>query len=206
VASSGKMIVLDGPDGCGKTTQAGLLVEAMRGRGLSVLAVRDPGGTALSERIRRLLLGPDAGDISARAEVLLYMASRAELVARIIRPALEQGRIVIADRFYSSSAAYQGVGRGLGVEEVLALARFACDGVEPTLTIILDMDPMDAFRRRGAQAADRIERRPIEYHQRVRLGFQEFAQAFPERVRLISAAQPIEVVAAGVMAEVERVL
>ena len=202
----GRLIVLDGPDGCGKTTQVHLLAEALRGRGLEVATVRDPGGTSLGERVRRWLLRPASGEVSARAEVLLYMASRAELTARIILPAVMAGKVVVADRFYWASVAYQGVGRGLGVEPVLDLARFACAGLEPTLTVILDMDPMDALRRRGEGSPDRIESRSIAYHQRVRAGFRQLAEAYPEVVKLVPADGPIEAVHAQVMREVEGVL
>lgn len=206
MAERGRMIVLDGVDGCGKTTQAGLLTEVLRGRGLEVATVRDPGGTVLGERIRHILLNPASGDISAKAEVLLYMASRAELCARIIQPALRAGKVVVADRFYSASVAYQGVARGVGVKPVLALARFACAGLRPSLTLILDMDPMDAMRRAGQKAVDRIESRSIAYHRRVREGFRQLAEAGAEPVRIISADGTVEEVHARIMAEVERVL
>ena len=203
---SGRLIVLDGLDGSGKSTQVRLLAEALRGRGLEVVTVRDPGGTALGEQVRRWLLSPTSGEVSARAEVLLYMASRAELTARIIRPALEGGKVVVADRFYSASVAYQGVGRGLGVAPVVELARFACDGVVPDLTIILDMDPMDALRRRGDAPLDRIESRAIAYHRRVREGFRQLADEGGEKVRLIPADDTIEAVHRRILGEVERVL
>lgn len=203
---SGRLIVLDGLDGSGKSTQVRLLAEALRGRGLEVVTVRDPGGTALGEQVRRWLLSPTSGEVSARAEVLLYMASRAELTARIIRPALEGGKVVVADRFYSASVAYQGVGRGLGVAPVVELARFACDGVVPDLTIILDMDPMDALRRRTDAPLDRIESRAIAYHRRVREGFRQLADEGGEKVRLIPADDTIEAVHRRILGEVERVL
>jgi len=206
VTASGAMIVLDGPDGCGKTTQVKLLSEALRERGHEVVQVRDPGGTSVGDRIRRILLSPTSGDISGRAELLLYMASRAELTARIIAPALTAGKVVVADRFYSASVAYQGVGRGLGVKTVLTLARFACRKLEPTLTLILDMDPMDAMRRRGDGEADRIESRSVAYHQRVRQGFLDLAESFPDAVKTIDARQSVEAVHARIMEEVARVL
>jgi len=200
------MIVLDGPDGCGKTTQVRLLADALRERGLAVTTVRDPGGTSLGERVRRWVLSPISGEVSARAEVLLYMASRAELTARIILPAMRAGKVVVADRFTSASVAYQGVGRGLGIEPVLDLAAFACAGLEPTLTIVLDMDPMDALRRGEGEPADRIESRSIAYHRRVREGFRQLAEAHPESVTLVPADASVAVVHARVMDEVDRVL
>lgn len=202
----GTLIVLDGPDGCGKSTQVGLVSATLRERGRQVTAVRDPGGTSIGDRIRKILLSPVSGDVTARAEVLLYMASRAELAARIIRPALKAGKVVVADRFYSASVAYQGVGRGLGVKPVLALAKYACAGLQPALTLILDMDPMDALRRRGDGQADRIESRSIAYHQRVREGFRQLAQMFPETVKLIPADGTVEAVHGRIMGEVEGVL
>ena len=202
----GRFIVLDGPDGCGKTTQAGLLAEALAARDLQVTTVRDPGGTDLGEAVRSLLLNPASGDISPEAETLLYMASRAELTARIILPALEAGRVVIADRFYSATVAYQGVGRGLGVEPILELARFACRGLVPDLTLIFDIDPIQALRRRPEPAPDRIEARPLSYHRRVHDGFRRLVEVLPGRVCLIPASDPIEVVHRRVLEEVEGVL
>ena len=186
----GRFFVLDGIDGVGKTTQLQLLAKALRKRGRRLLVVRDPGDTPLGKKLRTLLLG-HKGRMCPRTEALLYAASRAQLVAERIRPALAKGIIVLSDRYSTATLAYQGA---LGLSEGLAEAcRFAEDGVRPDLTIILDCPPRQAAKRRSGRKADRLEARGLAYQAAVRGGF--LVQARRDRnIRVVSAlGTPAEV-------------
>jgi dTMP kinase len=169
-AHPGLFLVLDGPDGGGKTTQAARLAEWLRGEGFEVVTCRDPGGTALGERLRPILLDRSAVPISLRAEMLLYMTSRAQLVDEVIAPALAAGKVVISDRYLLANIVYQGTAGGLLEEEIALVGMVATSGLLPDLTLVLDLAPADAQARVGA-ARDRIEDRPLFYHERVRAGF-----------------------------------
>lgn len=186
-------VTIEGGDGAGKTTLARLLHQELTARGHDVLLVREPGGTELGETLRLLLLDPTSR-IHPRAEALLYATARAALVAEVIRPALEAGRTVVADRFVDSSLAYQGEGRGLGVETVRAANELAVGGLRPDLVLVLDVAPDLAAARRGG-VPDRLEGSPEEFHARVRAGFLALARAEPDRFVVIDAAQPAEQVA-----------
>lgn len=171
------LIVFEGPEGAGKSTQLRLLSEWLVARGREVVAVREPGGTILGDEIRRILLDPDS-DIVPRAEALLFMASRAQLVERVLRPALEARSIVLVDRFFLSTYAYQGAGRGIPESDLAAANRIATAGVTPDLTVLLELSPeegMARVARRGAH--DRIERATNAFHTRVASAFREFATA-----------------------------
>jgi dTMP kinase len=181
-------ISFEGLDGSGKTTQAAMLADALELEGLTVVRVREPGGTATGERVRELLLDADAS-IGAAAEALLYAAARAQLVDEVIRPALARGETVVADRFIDSSLAYQGVARKLGVDEVLLVNRFATDGLMPNLTLLLELPQDEAASRRGG-TPDRMEAEGSGFHAEVARGFAEAAERFPERVRTIDASGP----------------
>lgn len=189
-------ISFEGLDGCGKTTQAALLADALRAEGGEVVAVREPGGTAAGERIRDLLLDPSA-QILPWAEALLYAAARAQLVGEVIRPALARGATVIADRFIDSSVAYQGVARGLGIDRVLAVNDAATGGLQPDRTLLLRIPAEDAAARRDGNA-DRIESEAGAFHQAVADGFSQAAARFPQRVRVVDAGGSREQVAARV--------
>ena len=193
-------ISFEGLDGCGKTTQAGLLAEAARAAGHEVVSVREPGGTAAGERIRALLLDPDAR-IAPWAEALLYAAARAELVAEVIRPALDRGATVIADRYVDSSLAYQGVARGLGVAEVLEVNLAATGRLLPDRTILIEL-PRDVATARRDGAVDRIEAEADAFHAAVADGFADVARRFPERIVVVDGAGQPEDVASRVQAEV----
>ncbi len=173
--SRGFFIVLDGPEGCGKSTQAERLVERLRRQGLEATSVRDPGGTAVSENIRELLLSTETGDILPITEMLLYMASRAEMIQRIIRPALENGLTVVSDRFVSSTIAYQGYAGGLEPAEIELVAQVACQGIRPDLTIILDLPAEEGFAR-IQRKHDRMELKGLEFHRKVRQGFRRLTR------------------------------
>lgn len=201
----GTLIAFEGIDGCGKTTQVDRAVAWLRDRGADPLLVREPGGTRLGERVRSLLLDPHAGDMTASAEALLYAASRAELVATVVEPALAAGHIVIADRFVDSSLAYQGAGRALGVARVLAANRLALGTLMPDLTVLLRIDPTLAAVRRdgGGAAADRIEAAGDNFFERVAAAYDELADAEPERFAVIDATADIEAVFGRVVAALE---
>ena len=177
---------LDGIDGTGKTTQCRQLVEWLNASGLPAIACRDPGGTPLGDQLRQTLLTSRA-DISPRAEALLFMASRAELVAKVVRPALEAGRVVVSDRFVAANVAYQGRAHGLKPEEIWDVARFATDGLLPDLTLILDLPVEQAVARRGREA-DRLEGRGLEYLARVREGFLAEAARRPGQFQIVDAS------------------
>jgi dTMP kinase len=194
-------ISFEGLDGTGKTTQAALLADAARAAGREVVAVREPGGTAAGERIRALLLDPDAR-IAPWAEALLYAAARAELVADVIRPALDRGATVIADRYVDSSLAYQGVARGLGVEQVLEVNLAATGSLLPDRTIMLDLPREVAAGRLDGGAADRMEAEADPFHASVADGFAAVARRFPERVVVVDGSGEPDDVAARVQAAV----
>jgi dTMP kinase len=193
---SGLFVTLEGIDRSGKTTQTGMLIEAL---GDEALAVREPGGTAVGERVRELLKDPSL-DLSAEAEALLFAAARAELVREVIRPALDAGRVVVSDRFLDSSLAYQGAARGLGVEEVAAVNALATGGLTPDLTLLLDLDAEAAFARAGEE--DRFEAEGADLQRRVAAAYSELADADPGRWRRIPAGRPPEEVHADVLAAV----
>lgn len=186
---TGRFIAFEGIDGCGKSTQIAALVEQLTARGIEALVVREPGGTALGERVRELLLDPATGDIAPAAEALLYAASRAELVATVIRPALHRGAYVIADRFVGSSLVYQGVGRGLGFDEVLAANALALDGLLPECTILLELDPAEARARLRATGApaDRIEQAGEAFFARVAQAYTDVAASSPGWVSIAAS-------------------
>lgn len=185
--------MLDGPDGCGKSTQLSRLAAWCDRRGVEVEEVREPGGTAIGERIRAILLDPACSEMDLRCEMLLYMASRAQLCAERIRPALAAGRLVLSDRFTSSTLAYQGTAGGLSFEEIARVAAIAAEGASPDLTIVLDADESVASARLSPHL-DRIEQRGMAFHRRVREGFLEQVRRWPQRYRLVeSNAGPDEV-------------
>jgi dTMP kinase len=182
----GVFITFEGLDGCGKSTQMDLLASALRDRGYVVLVTREPGGTKLGEAIRDMLLDPRNQGMSARAEALLYAAARAHLVQQVIRPALEDGQVVLCDRYFDSSLAYQGYGRGLGTADILSLNVWATDCLFPDLTLFLDLD--DSIRStRLAAVPDRLEAENEAFHRRVAEGFRSLLAEHPHRIRRVDA-------------------
>lgn len=182
-------ITLEGIDGSGKSTQAALLATALEHAGVSVCHLREPGGTAISENIRALLLDPDNTEMGTTCELLLYEAARAQLVHEVIAPALAAGKTVICDRFYDSTTAYQAFAGGLDRDRVRLANELAVDGIHPTLTLVFDL-PVEAAAHRaaGRGAADRMEAKGIAYQRRVAEGFHTLAAEEPARVRLVDAS------------------
>lgn len=186
MADNGTFIVFDGGEGCGKSTQAKLLQEFLESQGRDVMLVRDPGTTRIGELVRAILLNPDHDEMSMRCEMLLYMSARAQMMQETILPALAAGKTVISDRFISSTLAYQLGGDGLTRDEIVAVGNIAIKNRWPELTMILDM-PVERSIARVQRAKDRIEQRPMTYHQMVRDNFLSQAKAFPDRYRVINA-------------------
>jgi dTMP kinase len=179
-------LVFEGGEGAGKTTQIARLTAALVAQGLDVLTTREPGGTAVGQAIRSLLLDPATGDLAPATEALLYAADRAEHVAAVIRPALEDGTLVISDRYVDSSLAYQGAGRSLRLDDVDLISRWATGALVPTLTIVLDIDPRVGLSR--FEGADRLESQSLAFHDRVRRGFLDLAATAPSRYLVVDAS------------------
>jgi dTMP kinase len=182
----GKFIVFDGGEGCGKSTQAQLLKQAIEKSGLPTLLVRDPGSTRVGEMIRDILLDPANTEIGMRCEMLLYMSARAQMMHESILPALKSGQCVISDRFVSSTLAYQLGGDGMTAEDIRRVADVAIAGRWPDVTIILDM-PVERSAARLQRPKDRIEQRPMAYHNRVRENYLQQAKQTDRRVHMLSA-------------------
>lgn len=191
-------ISLDGVDGSGKSTQIQLLCDWLRQAGRDVVAVRDPGGTALGEALRDLLLHRQEIPLCTPAEMLLYMASRAQLVDEIIRPALEQGKVVVSDRYLLSNVVYQGCAGGLDPDEIWRVGRVATGGLEPDVTILLDIEPEIAAQR-IARVLDRLESRGLEYMRAVRDGFRTQSQQLSRPAYILDANRPVNELHAAVI-------
>jgi dTMP kinase len=201
----GVFITFEGLDGCGKSTQMELLAAALRERGYVTLVTREPGGTAVGEAIRDVLLDPRYRGMSARSEALLYAAARAHLVEQVIRPALEDGQVVLCDRYLDSSLAYQGYGRGLGTDDIITLNVWATECLFPDLTLFLDLD--DSIRSARLNAVpDRLEAENEDFHRRVGEGYRELLALYPHRIRRVDARGTESEVQERVRAVVEEEL
>jgi dTMP kinase len=188
---AGKFIVFEGPDGSGKSTQLRELSRCLEELGVKFESVREPGGTPVGDKIREALLTRDISTMSVRCEMLLYMASRAELVETRILPALRRGELVIADRFVASTLAYQGAAGGLPSADIAAAARVATRGLMPDLVLLFDIDT-DAAAKRLSPLLDRMEAKGAEFHRKVRQGYLDQARSDPRRYAIIDASQPPE--------------
>ena len=205
----GRFIAFEGGEGMGKSTQAALLVEVLRQRGLEVVQTREPGGTPGAEAIRALLLSPPGEGWGAKAEALLFAAARSDHVARLIRPALAAGKWVVCDRFVDSSRAYQGIAGSLGDPAVRLLHDFGSDGLLPDLTLVIEADDRkvaDRLRARDGNTADAIGGRDAAYHATVNEAFGAFVAAEPERFARVDGEGSVETVHARVMDALSRVL
>jgi len=191
--SRGLLITLEGIDGCGKSTQADLLRDHLINEGLTPVMIREPGGTAVGEDIRQVILS-NHYSLSLGAELLLYMAARSELTGQVIIPALIAGKIVICDRFTDSTLAYQGYGGGANLKAIRDLNRFAARGITPSLTFLFDLKVEDAAARRTDQA-DRMESKALSFHRRVRDGYLQMAQAEEYRFKVVDATKNIDDIA-----------
>ena len=183
----GKFLAFEGPDGSGKTTQFRRFLELCKGHGIDVCEVREPGGTAIGEQVRGILLSREFGEMGIRCEMLLYMASRAQLVEQRIRPALAAGHLVLADRFIASTLAYQGTAGGLPMQEIAAVAMVATGGLEPDLNVVFDVDEETASARLNP-LLDRMEAKGRAFHARVRKGYLDLCAQRPERYLKVDAS------------------
>lgn len=197
----GLFLVFEGGEGAGKSTQSAALADYLVARDHRVVRTREPGGTPAAEAIRSILLDPANTGLDDRAEALLFAAARGDHAARVIRPALERGDIVISDRFMDSSIAYQGVGRDLGLERAAEISLWATAGLRADLTILLDVDPQIGQAR--VVGPDRLESEPLEWHRRVRQGFLDIAAADPGRYLVLDASRPAEDLAVEIAVVVE---
>jgi dTMP kinase len=204
---AGRFITFEGIDGCGKTTHARTLVDRLDREGVRAVLLREPGGTAIGERVRAILLDKAHMDMAPEAELLLFTAARAQIVREVVRPALAEGTVVVLDRFTDSSEAYQGFGRGLDLEAVRQVNRFATGGLRPDLTIWLDIDEAEAARRMGVrpEAADRLDDEGASVMKRVREGYRRLAEDYAERFRAVPASGSVEDVDARIDALLKEV-
>ena len=194
----GLFITVEGVDGCGKTTQAARIAAALEAAGHDVLRLREPGGVAISEKIRGILLDPAHGEMGDACELLLYEAARAQLVHEVIAPALAAGKTVVCDRFYDSTTAYQAYANGFDLESVKRANALAVGECRPDVTLVFDVDvDVAAARRHGRDAADRLELKGLEYQRRVAHGFRAIAAEEPRRVRVVDASRGIDEVFAS---------
>jgi dTMP kinase len=196
-------ISLEGPDGCGKTVQSKRLVEHLRSQGMDVLMTREPGGTEIGDQIRQVIMSLENRQMDPRTEFLLFTASRAQLVKEVIRPQLEAGGVIVSDRFYDSSFAYQGYGHGLPLDELRAITAFATGGLVPDLTLLIDL-PADAglARRKSGGHWNRMDAYEVDFHRRVRAAYREMAQNEPGRWRTVDGDRSQGAVQADLQAAV----
>ena len=203
--SRGFFITFEGGDGSGKSTQIGILRDRLTEAGYDVILTREPGGTQISEKIRELILDPDNREMDDMTEAMLYAAARAQLVRQLIKPALEEGKVVICDRFVDSSIAYQAFGRGLG-DAVGVINTYAVDDCMPDLTILLRLDPERGSDRIAGRAHDRIEQASDEFHRKVYEGYLKLEEMYPDRILGIDASGTIEEIAEEISRRVNEIM
>ncbi|MEM7218912.1 MAG: dTMP kinase [Pseudomonadota bacterium] len=203
-ASRGRFVTLEGTEGVGKTTNLAVLAQRLRARGADLIETREPGGTALGERVRELLLDAGGEAPAPLAELLLVFAARAQHVDTVIRPALDAGRWVLSDRFTDATYAYQGAGRDLPRHAIAELESLVQGSLRPDLTVYLDLEPAIGFERIRGRELDRFEKERLAFFERVRAGYLERANAEPERFVIVSAAGTPDEVAAALIAAVDR--
>lgn len=204
---AGIFISMEGPDGAGKTTQIELLKAYLENKGYEILITREPGGTKISEAVRNIILDRSNSEMDYMTEALLYASARAQLVAEVIKPAIAAGKAVISDRFVDSSAVYQGMARGLGVENVYKINEFAIQGMMPSLTIHLDLPASVGIMRKQNQAElDRMELEKAEFHEKVAEGYRQLAKMSPQRIYTIDATLPVEEIHKLILSKLEEIL
>ncbi|MBQ2752533.1 MAG: dTMP kinase [Firmicutes bacterium] len=203
----GLFISVEGTDGAGKSTQIDLLLEYLKAKGVDVIYTREPGGTYISEKIRNIILDTDNEGMTGECEALLYAASRAQHVKEKIVPALNEGKMVICDRYVDSSIVYQGVARGLGIDEVRTINDFAIGGVMPDLTLFFDLTVEESVKRKKNMGSlDRIEKESFDFHKKIYDGYVALAESDPERIKRIDASKPVEEVHAQVLKVLEGLI
>jgi dTMP kinase len=203
----GCLITFEGIEGSGKSSQMASLAEYLEQNGWNIQKTREPGGTKLGERIRDLLLDTGHTNITDKTELLLYLASRAQHFQEVILPALQQGKVVLCDRFSEATLAYQGYGRSLDLNKIKALLRFVTEGRKPDLTLLLDVEVRQGLMRIGNRTSkDRLERERIEFYEKVRQGYLKLAKTSPRQIAVIDASRPFEKVAAQIRQTVETFL
>ncbi|MGN0244286.1 MAG: dTMP kinase [Lachnospiraceae bacterium] len=202
----GIFITLEGADGSGKSTQITLLQEYLKQQGFEVVLSREPGATAIGEKIRQVILDKENREMGHMTELMLYASARAQLVEEVIQPALECGKAVICDRFVDSSAVYQGMGRGLGVELVYEVNKHAIRNIMPDVTFFIDISAQEGIRRKKNQAElDRMELETISFHEKVVEGYRSLARQYPERIKSIDGMLPVEEIQDYIRQEVAQV-
>ena len=203
-STKSRFITFEGIDGCGKSTQAKLLLETLNDEGCKAILVREPGGTRVSEAVREILLTKGMDELEHRTEALLMTASRAQLTDEIILPNLDKGNWVIADRFADSTLAYQGGGRSLDIEWLIKLNDFATAGLSSDMTVFVDIVPEEGQRRREANNPDRIEKAGMDFQQNVRKMYHEIAKRFPDRIFVVDGHETIENIQHNIWQEITR--
>ncbi|MCR2044248.1 dTMP kinase [Anaerosalibacter massiliensis] len=204
---SGIFITLEGPDGSGKSTISRFLLDYLKKRKIDFIFTREPGGTPIGENIRKIILDKKNINMSSRTEALLYAASRSQHISEKIKPALDDGKVVVCERFVLSSLAYQGYARGLGIEEVKDINDFAIEGVIPDLTLFFNVDPVYALNRKtNRKGGDRLEKEGVNFHSKVYDGYKKLISLYPEKIKLIDASKSIEETFDQVRKEIEKIL
>lgn len=208
----GKFITFEGIDGCGKTTQLGMLAAHLARHGVPYVTTREPGGTAVGEQIRNVLLSRATSGLGPEAELVLMFAARAQNLEELILPALAAGKMVLCDRFTDASVAYQGYGRGVPLAAIASLDRLVCGALQPDLTLVIDIDPRTSVERAELRNTEslldegRFEQEGVAFQQRARKGYHALARRFPRRVKLINGEQSIDQVHHDVVRAVNRIL
>lgn len=201
----GKFITFEGPEGSGKSTQSKLLYRYLKDKGYSVIWLREPGGTEISEKLRKILLDAKNHSMTPVCEMLLYMASRAQVVNEVIKPALKKGKIVVCDRFLDSTLAYQGFGLGIDIDSIRRIGELVTCRIKPDLTLFLDLSLKEALKRCG-DVKDRIEKRSLQYHQRVREGYLKLAKLEPNRIKIVKVNKNITAIQGDIRKLVDKYL
>ena len=203
----GYFITVEGTDWAGKTTQIKLIEDYLKSKNKSVVVTREPGGTSIGEKIRDILLDSQNSEMGMITEMLLYASARAQLVSEVIRPAIEEGKVVICDRFVDSSYVYQGFGRGIDLKIITDVNRVALDGLVPDITLFFDLNPVEALRRRkNSTELDRIEKEKMDFHKRVYNGYKKLAMLYSDRINCIDSDRSIEEIFDDVKACIDELM